>query len=33
MIDPLQHSAPERLAMALDAACGRLPQVAGAFAA
>jgi len=32
-IDPLQHSAPERLAMALDAACGRLAQVAGAFAA
>jgi len=32
-VDPLQHSAPERLAMALDAACGRLAQVAGAFAA
>jgi HPr kinase/phosphorylase len=32
-IDPLQHSAPERLALALDAACGRLPQIAGAFAA
>jgi HPr kinase/phosphorylase len=32
-IDALQHSAPERLAIALDAACGRVSQVAGAFAA
>jgi HPr kinase/phosphorylase len=33
MIDALQHSAPERLSMALDAACGRVSQVAGSFQA
>jgi HPr kinase/phosphorylase len=33
MIDAFQTSAPERLAMALDAACGRVAQVAGAFQA
>jgi HPr kinase/phosphorylase len=32
-IDPFQNSAPERLAMALEAACGRVSQLAGAFAA
>jgi HPr kinase/phosphorylase len=32
-IDPAQISAPERLCLALEAACGRLHQVAGAFAA
>jgi HPr kinase/phosphorylase len=32
-IDPAQHSAPERLALALEAATGRLSQLAGAFAA
>jgi len=32
-IDPAQNSAPERLGMALEAACGRLTQRAGAFQA
>ena len=32
-IDPGQNSAPERLALALDAACGRAQNIAGAFAA
>jgi HPr kinase/phosphorylase len=32
-VDPAQHSAPERVALALDAACGRVRQIAGAFAA
>ncbi len=32
-IDPEQNSAPERIDLALDAACGRLQQIAGAFAA
>ncbi len=32
-IDPLHPSAPERVALALDAACGRVTQLAGAFAA
>jgi len=32
-IDPAQNSAPERLALALEAACGRVQHIAGAFAA
>jgi HPr kinase/phosphorylase len=32
-IDPGQISAPERLALALDAACGHVQNIAGAFAA
>jgi HPr kinase/phosphorylase len=32
-LDPWQHSAPERVALALDCALGRIDQVAGAFAA
>ena len=32
-IDPHHPSAPERVSLALDAACGRVTQVAGAFAA
>jgi HPr kinase/phosphorylase len=32
-IDPAQHSAPERLGLALEAATGRLSQLVGAFAA
>jgi HPr kinase/phosphorylase len=32
-IDPGQNSAAERLALALDAACFRVQQIAGAFAA
>jgi len=32
-IDPAQNSAPERLSLALDAACGRVQNLAGAFAA
>jgi HPr kinase/phosphorylase len=32
-IDPEQKSAVERVAIALEAACGRIPQIAGAFAA
>jgi HPr kinase/phosphorylase len=32
-IDPTAASAPERVALALDCAMGRVPQVAGAFAA
>jgi HPr kinase/phosphorylase len=32
-IDPLHPSAPERVALALDAACGRITQLTGAFAA
>ncbi|HQT39660.1 MAG TPA: aldolase [Acidocella sp.] len=31
-LDPDQHSAPARLALALAAACGRAAQIAGAFA-
>lgn len=31
-IDPAQPSAPARAALALEAACGRLSQVAGSFA-
>jgi HPr kinase/phosphorylase len=31
-IDPQAASAPERVAMALDCALGRVPQIAGAFA-
>ncbi|HQT65139.1 MAG: hypothetical protein B7Z75_09440 [Acidocella sp. 20-57-95] len=33
MLDPTQPSAPARLRLALDAACGRVAQIAGAFAA
>jgi HPr kinase/phosphorylase len=33
MIDPAAASAPERVALALDCALGRISQVAGAFAA
>ena len=32
-IDPQAASAPERVALALDCALGRVTQVAGAFAA
>jgi HPr kinase/phosphorylase len=32
-IDPVAPSAPERTALALEAACGRITQLAGAFAA
>ena len=32
-LDAAQPSAPERLALALDCALGRIPQIAGAFAA
>jgi HPr kinase/phosphorylase len=32
MLDPALVSAPERAALALDAACGRITQLAGAFA-
>ena len=32
-IDPRTASAPDRIALALDCALGRVPQVAGAFAA
>lgn len=32
MLDPYQVSAPERAALALEAACGRVTQLAGAFA-
>ena len=32
-IDPHHPSAPERIALALEAACGRVAQMAGAFAA
>jgi HPr kinase/phosphorylase len=31
-LDPAHVSAPERAALALDAACGRVTQLAGAFA-
>jgi HPr kinase/phosphorylase len=31
MLDPALISAPERAALALDAACGRITQLAGAF--
>jgi HPr kinase/phosphorylase len=30
-IDPAQLSAPERMVLALEAACGRIGQIAGAF--
>jgi HPr kinase/phosphorylase len=33
IIDPAHPSAPERAALALETACGRASQVAGAFAA
>jgi HPr kinase/phosphorylase len=33
IIDPHHPSAPERVALALEAACGRITQPAGAFAA
>ena len=32
-LDPAHVSAPERAALALEAACGRITQLAGAFAA
>jgi HPr kinase/phosphorylase len=32
MIDPLNASAPERAALAMEVACGRLKQTAGVFA-
>jgi HPr kinase/phosphorylase len=32
-IDPGGYSAPQRLALALEAACGRVENIAGAFAA
>ena len=32
-LDPALASAPERAALALDAACGRVPQLVGAFSA
>jgi HPr kinase/phosphorylase len=32
-IDPQPPSAPARVALALEAACGRVPQLTGAFAA
>ncbi len=33
ILDPACPAAPERTALALDAACGRVTQIAGAFAA
>ena len=33
LLDPRAASAPERAALALEAACGRVSQLAGAFAA